>query len=220
MKTLILALLLIGTVQAGELEVNTKILSGDKSSGLYIESWNGIEFKYQQDESSLYYFASYDEGVATILAPVFDMSIVGVGFGFKKPATKNINFYGQVGYYMPKTSMSGRVKCEFPACGEGLYYGLNNIWSGLHNGGLVHFDEFEIEAKNGLGITFGTELSHEITKDLVMVLGIEYRALAITTNVHAMSPALGDYDVTGARWETVFKGLDSTNYKIGVKYTF
>ncbi|MCW8988355.1 MAG: hypothetical protein OQK75_11880 [Gammaproteobacteria bacterium] len=224
MKILIIAALslILATclkpIHAGELDVSFKHLVDNESQGFHLTSWRGIEFKYQPD--SLYYFASYETAKATISNPMYDIKLFGVGFGFNNPVTDKINIYGQIGYYMPKTSLSGRFGCENFSCGEGLYYGLNEQWADLHTFGLVMFDEFEVNTHAGYGITLGGEITHAISRGFDLVMGVEYRVLDITTEIHGMSPAFGDYDTDGQRWETVYKGISSTNYKIGLNYSF
>ena len=200
-------------------EVNFKSLVDHASQGEFrLEQWEGIELKFKQDD--FYYFASYETAKATIAAPMFDYNIYGAGFGFDNKLTDKFRVYGQAGYYVPDTSLKGRFKCVNYSCGEGLYYGLNQKWAGLHSNGLVQFDEFEVNTKGGYGITFGGEMTHNVSKSINLVIGVEYRVLDITTEIHGMSPVFGDYDVNGQRWETQYKGISSTNYKVGLEYKF
>jgi len=207
--TLTIALLITLNAKA-DVEVNLKQFS-DTSGDEYFKfgSWRGIEVKYQEDPESLFYFISYDTASVSL---AFDINFLGMGAGFKNPLTSSTNIYGQLGYYFVETSLEGRFDCPLP-CGEGLHYLLNRKWEPLHNRGLLKFEEYEIESEGGLGITFGIETTHKLTKDTSLVFGLEFRALDFTLGVHGMAPEQ-NYNKTGARWETQFKSASSTAFKV------
>ena len=217
----VLLLLMSSFVHASDVQVSMKHLSDTTDNSYFVmERWMGFEIKYQPSKDSLYYFVSHDTGGLVTTYPAFDMSFTGLGFGFNTEVSKSVKLYGQVGYYIVDTSVKGRFKCAQYSCGEGLYYGLNDQWADLHNNGLVAFNEYEVQTENGYGITLGIETSHDLTKNTELVFGIEYRALGFNTMIAGMSPSFGNYDVNGQRWESRFKGISSTNFKLGVNYAF
>ena len=228
MKLIILIMLALSVVTTcfkpvrADIEINAKHLSDTTGNDHYaLNSWRGIEVKYQADKDSLYYFVSHDSAKVVMKAPAFDIEFIGIGFGFKKPVTSSVNIYGQIGYYFVNTSVEGRFDCPKFSCGEGLYYGLNDMWSSTHAYGLVEFDEYEIDPQDGYGITLGLELTRPLTKNTNLIFGAEYRALSYIIGVHGMSKdRFGDYDINGQRWETVFKGTNSTNFNVGLSYSF
>lgn len=224
MKHLILIVLFIlgaSEVRAGTFDFNFKHLTDNATTtDFHLEQWLGIEVKYQTDADSLFYFASYETAHASIVYPMFDYTLTGIGVGFNDQITKKFRVYGQVGYYVPDTSLKGRFDCVDYSCGEGLYYGLNHKWGALHPQGLVKFDEFEVNTKGGYGITIGGELLHPLSNNFELIIGIEYRVIDVATEIHGMAPIFGDYDKNGQRWETKWKGISSTTTTFGVKYKF
>lgn len=227
MKVIIL-IMLISVVTAtcwkpvrAEVEVSVKHFS-DNSGGDYFKltSWRGIEVKYQHGDG-LYYFLSEEEARTYFAAPSFKMNFTGFGVGFKKPVTNSINVYGQIGYYITDTEARGRFSCEQAKCDhwESLHYALNHKWGSTHNGHTVIFNEYEVDSTDAYGITIGAELLHPITDNLSLNFGVEWRAMSYTLLVHGMAEPW-NYDETGARWETTFKGTDSTNFKVGLNYRF
>lgn len=207
---------------AGEIQVSAKHLSDTTGNQYFVmQRWLGVEIKYQPTEESLYYFVSHDTAGVQTTYPAFEMSFTGVGFGTNTKVTEHVKFYGQLGYYFVDTSLKGRFKCAKYSCGEGLFYGLNDQWADLHDKGLVDFDEYEIKTKNGYGITLGLESSHKLSKNMDLVFGIEWQARYVQVMVAGMSKAsFGDYDVNGQRWESHFRGINSTNFKVGLDYRF
>lgn len=226
--TLVLTIILFAALganyaKAGEFEASIKHFSDTTGSDHFaMDSWHGVEFKYQASKESLYYFLSKENGTVLMATyPAFEIDFTGIGFGVKKEVSNGIKLYGQLGYYVVEPSISGRFSCEGYSCGEGIYYGLNNQWAHLHDIGLVSFNEYEIETENGFGVTFGAEILHKLTKNMELVFGAEYRAMYFKTVVSGMSPQFGgDYDTDGQRWESHFKGNSSMNYKVGINYLF
>lgn len=225
--TFILTIILFITLgvnyaKAGEFEASIKHFSDTTGSEHFsIDSWHGVEFKYQPSKDSLYYFISQENGTVLMATyPAFEIDFTGIGFGFKKIVSGGVRFYGQLGYYIVDPSDDGRFDCAGNSCGEGLYYGLNNQWAHLHSYGLVSFNEYEIESQDGFGVTFGVEMAHKLTKNIDLVFGAEYRAMYYDIIVSGMSSKFGDYDTNGQRWESRFKGNSSVNYKIGLNYAF
>lgn len=226
LTTLIMTIILFvalaaNQVYAGDVQVSMKHLSDTTGNDYFVmQRWMGVEIKYQPEKDSLYYFVSHDKAGLVTTYPAFDMSFTGIGFGFNTKVSKKVRLYGQLGYYIVDTSLKGRFKCPQFSCGEGLYYGLNDQWADLHTNGLVSFNEYEVQTENGYGITFGVEMTHNLTKNTELLFGIEYRALSVKTMIAGMSPVFGDYDTGGQRWESHFKGIDSTNFKLGINYEF
>ena len=225
MKILILTLAFMTLVacfkpiHAEEFEFSLKHMSDHAADNEFrFTGWRGIEVKYQPSEESLYYFASSEEARVFMASPSFNMSFTGLGFGFKKPVSTNINIYGQIGYYFIKPDPGGRFKCEQGSCDswESLYYGLNKKWISTHNH-RVYFNEYEIKSSDAYGITIGTELIHPLTKDLNLNFGVEWRAMSFTVDVNGWyDNSVGESRV----WESSFKGFSSTNYKVGLNYAF
>lgn len=224
MKLLILAFMTLATcfkpVNA-DVEINMKHFS-DTSGDSYFKliSWRGVEVKYLQDDG-FYYFLSHEEARIHFLSPSFGMTFTGFGFGIKQAVTNKINVYGQLGYYVTDTAVRGRFRCDRGACSvwESLHYAMNHKWGPTHNGYKQYFDEYEVDSTNAYGVTVGAELLHPLTKDIDLNFGVEWRAMSYTLLVHGMYDPW-NYDETGARWETSFRGTDSTNFKVGLNYKF
>ena len=96
---------------------------------------------------------------------------------------------------------------------------MNHKWGPTHHGHKQYFDEYEVDSTNGFGVTVGAEFLHPLTKNLDLSFGIEWRAMSYDLIVNAMYDPW-NYDETGARWETSFRGTDSTNFKVGLNYSF
>ena len=205
-----------------DVEVSMKTFSDTSGDSYFkLQSWNGVEIKYQPEKDSLYYFVSYEEARVHFLSPSFGMDFIGLGVGFKTAVTNKINLYGQVGYYISDTAVRGRFRCDRGAYSvwESLHYAMNHKWGPTHHGYKQYFDEYEVDSTNGFGITVGAEFLHPLTKNLDLNFGIEWRAMSYDLIVNAMYDPW-NYDETGARWETTFKGTDSTNFKVGLNYAF
>ena len=218
MKTLTILLLLISSSVFGEVTIKWTSLSDLSSDELrQMESWRGFQINKEFDD--WYIFSSYDEGTFYTKSPAFDVQIGGIGAGIKLPVSKNIKLYGQVGYYEVDNSVGGRVRCanEYDYClGEGIYYGLNAKWAST-NGGIQQFNEYEVETHGGAGYAFGLEIDKEVMEDTSILFSLEYRYLDTKFGIHGFRDAW-DYDNTGARWETYYKGIDSINLSIGLNY--
>lgn len=204
-------------VHAGEFEFNFKHMSDHAADNDFrFTSWRGIEIKYLPSEQDLYYFASHEDARVFMASPSFSMSFTGLGFGVKKPVTDSINVYGQIGYYFIKPDIEGRFKCEKGSCKhwESLYYGVNKKWGSVHSGPPVKFNEYELKSTDAYGLTVGTELIHPLTKNLDLNFGVEYRAMSFTVLINSW------YEGQYWPWMSSFKGFSSTNYKVGLNYSF
>ena len=96
---------------------------------------------------------------------------------------------------------------------------MNHKWGPTHHGIKQYFHEYEVDSTDAFGVTVGGEFLHQITKNLNLNFGIEWRVMSYDLIVNAMYDPW-EYDTTGARWETSFRGTASTNFKIGLIYKF
>lgn len=175
-------------------------------------TWLGLEFKYQPDNSDIYYFISTEHIAVVAKMRAFNYDMTGFGVGKRYQVAKNIRVFGQAGYYLIDNSW-GAKKREF---NEGLYYYLNDRWIHSNGGGYLVFDEYGVENKNTFGGTIGIEFSHKLSKNIDFSMIFSKRFMKIREKLAGYRDAWN-----GGSWEfNSDRDYSTTDYSLGINYVF
>ena len=221
MKTLLIALMMIGTVQAGEVGVRLTDWSRLADDNVYqVGNWQGIQLDYTFD-NDLYIFGSHETAQVIPLWPIGDLSMTGIGFGVKHDITPRFRFYGQVGYYFVSHENEGRHPIDMGSgdASEGMWMYMNHQYSYLP-GFIWDFDTYEIQYENTFSGIIGIDYTHPVGKSSEVTFGISYRALRMD-ETFIVERDEWNYPVTLNRWEQmVSRNYGALGLSLGYNYTF
>ena len=220
MKTLLIALMMIGTAQAAEIEVQALQMSRMADDDTYqVGGWRGIQLNYVFDNEA-YIFAGHEVAEIIPLWGIGRMNLTGVGGGIKHKLTDKISVFAQVGYYMISQENEGRHRMDGThGASEGMEYYFNAKY-GFTSPTYVHFDEYQIEYEDTFGGAFGVQLVQPITKNMDLGFIMSYRAMKIKETLRVMKDEW-NYDTTGWCWEQgINRNYSSMNFGISLDYEF
>jgi len=211
----ILMFLISFSVTAGELSFQISELTRDTDDDIYqVGGWNELQVSYQPTDSEGYLFMSYGEARVAPKGYAFTFEMLGLGAGMKREIFKNINVFGQLGYYLIENSWGGR-KREF---NEGLYAYLNGRYQGASGSSAYkYFNEYEVKNDNAFGGTIGIEMMYPLSKTDKVGFVFSKRIMKIRETVIGYKDEWGP----GSRWEYGNKrNFNSTNFGINYIHTF
>lgn len=211
----------VGEAKAGELSAKLIQHSRLADNDMYqTGSWQGIQISYGSDDG--YGFISHETADIIPVYNIGQLTLVGLGWGMKHELTPNLKLFGQLGYYMASHENQGRndMWANGDTASEGMYYYMNKRYAGIHYGGLVNFNEYQIEYQDTFGISLGFEYTKAITKNLDVGFSVEYRAMKLRELLRVMAPQW-KYDETGACWQQEFnRNYSSIGAGLTLNYQF
>jgi hypothetical protein len=221
MKTLLIALLMIGTVQAGEVDIMLTQWSRIADEEKYqVGNWQGIQLNYKFN-SGAYVFASHETAQIIPLWGIGDMSMTGVGFGLSHNITPKLSLFGQLGYYMVGHENEGRhdVDPSGAGAGEGIGYYFNDKYGFITNR-YIKFDEYEINYENTFAGIFGVQFTQPITKNSNIGFALSYKSMKISEEFIVYKDSW-NYLKTGWRWEqAITRNYSAIGFSAVYQYQF
>jgi hypothetical protein len=139
---------------------------------------------------NIYTFGSYTMTERRIAGQgAGEFNIFGIGGGLHIPITKNLSMWGQVGYYMPKSNLTGSTQ-------DGDWYtGANNIevhylywnqWGTNHQYNVQNYGIYECKLVAGnIGGALGLNLVQPISKKIDVGISLAYMFLRFKETFYA-----------------------------------
>jgi hypothetical protein len=186
----------------------------DLQSGKYVQ----VDLQWK----NVYLFGQYipemERRIAGQRAGMLD--IWSVGMGIKFPINQYLKVYGQFGYYIPTSEMSGgKTTSDWSDCryfreAQWLYW---KNWGSTHGYDVSAYQIFEYKIKSALGAGVGLEATYPLSKhwSTGMNFGSTYLRFQETFYARNVSNPLNSYIQT--RQEKDFGGL---NLGINLEYKF
>jgi len=209
-KLIFVLFLFCVNVFAGELSFSVGQRSMNLGEDDYnVEDWNYIQISYQPDGSKFYYFVSREEAEVAPAYFVWTYTMTGLGVGTRANITKNIRFFGQLGYYKIDNDFGHKANTN----SEGTDYFFNSKFNGLQSTGKwISWTDIQVENDNAFGGTFGIEILQPLSENITVGYSVSHRLIKINEEYNVRKPA----------WWAVSPNRDysSTNFSINLNYNF
>ena len=222
LMTLLIATLITGTVQAGEVEVMltqwNRIADEEKYQ---VGNWQGIQLNYKFN-NNVYVFASQETAQVIPLWGIGDMNMTGVGFGLTHNISPKLSLFGQIGYYMISHENEGRHRVDptGAGAGEGIVYYMNDKYGFIKDGPYYQFDEYEINYENTFAGIFGVQFTQPITKNSDIGFALSYKSMKISEEFIVYLDKW-NYPETGWRWEqAITRNYSAIGFSAVYQYRF
>jgi len=217
MKILLIALMMIGTVQASEVEVMLTQWNRIADEERYqVGNWQGIQVNYKNDNGA-YVFLSHEIAQVIPLWGIGDLSMTGIGFGLTHKVTPKLSIFGHLGYYLVSHENEGRHRDDVAL--EGMKYYFNDKFDFIP-GEYHQFEEYEINYENTIAGIIGIQFIQPITKHSDIGFALSYKSMKISEELIVYLDDW-DYETTGWRWEqSITRNYSAIGFSAVYNYRF
>ena len=112
-----------------------------------------------------------------------EIDIYGIGLGIKFPISKYVKFWGQVGYYIPDSQMSGTMQFE-----ESQWLNWRDWGQRFAYNGVIPLRIYSYDIQSNFGGAIGLEGQRPLTKHLSIGMDVGYNFLQFIETFKAIHP--------------------------------